>query len=104
MSWIDINLIANDRFVAVLLRFMSLPLLRESTADCIHEIISKGMDPVAKTKLIESFTAVLGNAGVMNVDEVRYLKLLSGQVSVSSVMSNLLLYYTLFLPRVAVKS
>ena len=70
MSWIDINLIANDKFVSVLLKFMSQPFLRESTCDCIHEIISKGMDPLTKTKLIESFTSVLKSAGVLDVDEV----------------------------------
>ena len=70
ISWIDINLIANDKFVPVIIRFMSAPLLRESACDCIHEIISKGMDPVAKTKLIESFAEVLENVGVLNIAEV----------------------------------
>lgn len=69
ISWIDINLIANEKFVPVIIRFMSAPLLRESACDCIHEIISKGMDPVAKTKLIESFAEVLENVGVLNVAE-----------------------------------
>lgn len=69
VSWIDIDLIANDRFVSILLQFMSRPLLRESTCDCIYEIISKGMDPVAKTKLIESFTSVLSSAGLLNVKQ-----------------------------------
>lgn len=67
VSWIDIGLIANDRFVPVFLRFMTQPLLRESTCDCIHEIISKGMDPIAKTKLIESFASVLNSAGILSV-------------------------------------
>uniref|UniRef100_T1JL81 Exportin-T n=1 Tax=Strigamia maritima TaxID=126957 RepID=T1JL81_STRMM len=53
VSWIDINLIANDQFVNVLLRFLSNRYLREAACDCIHEIVSKGMDPVAKTKLSE---------------------------------------------------
>ena len=70
VSWIDINLIANDKFVTVLLKFMSEPLLRESTCDCIHEIISKGMEPLMKTKLIESFISVLKTAGVLDVTEV----------------------------------
>lgn len=70
ISWIDIGLIANDKFVPVILRFMSMPLLRESACDCIHEIISKGMDPIAKIKLVESFTDVLENVGVLNLSEV----------------------------------
>jgi exportin-T len=70
ISWIDISLIANDKFVPVIIRFMSMPLLRESACDCIHEVISKGMDPVAKTKLVESFTDVLEKIGVLNLSEV----------------------------------
>ena len=73
ISWIDIGLIANDKFVPVIIRFMSMPLLRESACDCIHEIISKGMDPVAKTKLVESFTDVLENIGVLNLSEVSFI-------------------------------
>ncbi|KAJ8301279.1 hypothetical protein KUTeg_020266 [Tegillarca granosa] len=69
ISWIDISLIANDKFVPILLKFMSNVLVRESACDCIHDIINKGMDPVAKTKLIESFTEVLENAGVLNPKE-----------------------------------
>ncbi|XP_013382049.1 exportin-T [Lingula anatina] len=69
VSWIDINMIANNKFVEVLIRFMRMNLLRESACDCIHEIISKGMDPVAKTKLIESFTNVLDSAGVIHPTE-----------------------------------
>ncbi|XP_062575597.1 exportin-T-like isoform X1 [Saccostrea cucullata] len=69
VTWIDINLIANDKFVQVLLEFMSMPLLRESACDCIHDIINKGMEPVAKTKLIESFTSILQVRGIFNPQE-----------------------------------
>ncbi|XP_056000713.1 exportin-T-like isoform X2 [Ostrea edulis] len=69
VSWIDINLIANDKFVQVLLEFMSMPLLRESACDCILDVINKGMEPVAKTKLIESFTSILQNRGIFNIQE-----------------------------------
>ena len=43
VSWIDINLIANQRFVDALLRYMSIKNLREAACDCIHGIIIKGM-------------------------------------------------------------
>ncbi|XP_069101295.1 exportin-T-like isoform X2 [Argopecten irradians] len=69
VSWIDINLIANDKVVAALLRFMSQPLLRESACDCILDIINKGMDSIAKTKLVESFTSVLESQGILNPPE-----------------------------------
>lgn len=70
VSWIEITLVANDRFVPVLLRFLNQPLLRESAADCIYEVISKGMDPMAKLRLVESFFTVLDGAGVLNPPEV----------------------------------
>ncbi|XP_077981134.1 exportin-T-like [Glandiceps talaboti] len=65
VSWIDITLIANDRFVSLLLRHLGVDVLRESACDCLLEIISKGMDPMAKTELIESLIKVLENAGVL---------------------------------------
>lgn len=65
ISWIDISLIANDRFVCKMVDHLKEPLLREAAADCIHEIITKGMDPVTKTQLIESFVTVLDQAGVL---------------------------------------
>lgn len=65
ISWIDISLIANDRFVRKLVDHLKEPLIREAAADCIHEIITKGMDPVTKTQLIESFVTVLDQAGVL---------------------------------------
>ena len=72
VSWIDITLVANDRFVSILLEFMSNVLLRESACDCISEIINKGMDPQAKLKLIESFMTVLQSINVFNIKEVRF--------------------------------
>lgn len=65
IAWIDISLIANDRFVCKLVDHLKEPLLREAAADCIHEIITKGMDPVTKAQLIESFVTVLDQAGVL---------------------------------------
>jgi len=68
--WIDVSLIANDRFVQVLLRFMTVPLLRESACDCVHEVICKGMEASAKTALIESFVSVLETAGLLKIADV----------------------------------
>ncbi|XP_071784413.1 exportin-T-like [Asterias amurensis] len=79
VCWIDINLIANDRFVSLLLRYLSIDVLRESACDCFHEIISKGMDPIAKTELVESITKVLHDSGVIppSDDDVDFLAKLS---------------------------
>ncbi|XP_043086682.1 exportin-T [Puntigrus tetrazona] len=69
VSWIDLNLIANDRFVNVLLSHMSMEELREEACDCLFEIINKGMDPVDKTKLVESLCQVLQSAGFFNIEQ-----------------------------------
>jgi exportin-T len=69
--WIDINLVANDKFVPVLVQQLSACSLREASADCIHDIICKGMDPILKTKLIESFSSVFASAGVWNSVKVK---------------------------------
>jgi len=68
--WIDINLVANDKFVPVLVNELSDVNLREASAECIHDIICKGMDPVLKTKLIESFSSVLSNVGIWQALQV----------------------------------
>ena len=57
-------------FPSALLRYMSVEVLRESACDCIHEIIMKGMEPVAKRELIESLVSVLEKSGVLQLQEV----------------------------------
>lgn len=57
-------------FASALLRYMSVEFLRESACDCIHEIIMKGMEPVAKRELIESLVSVLEKSGVLQLQEV----------------------------------
>ncbi|KAE8281121.1 Exportin-T Exportin(tRNA) tRNA exportin [Larimichthys crocea] len=69
VSWIDLNLIANDRFVNLLLSQMSVEELREEACDCLFEIVNKGMDPMDKTKLVESLCQVLQSAGFFNVEQ-----------------------------------
>ncbi|KAL5516022.1 hypothetical protein EMCRGX_G001278 [Ephydatia muelleri] len=87
VSWIDINLIANDRFVGLLLKYLSVKLLRENAAACLNNIVSKGMEPLAKNNLVESFFKILVSVGVftsatsedMDVDfETTLAKLMSG--------------------------
>jgi exportin-T len=70
IAWINIDLIANMRFVDLLVRFLREQPLREAAADCLHDIVAKGMDPVAKIKLVESLFSVLDSAGILNIDMV----------------------------------
>uniref|UniRef100_A0A4W3HR50 Exportin-T n=1 Tax=Callorhinchus milii TaxID=7868 RepID=A0A4W3HR50_CALMI len=85
VSWIDLNLIANDRFVNMLLSHMSVEVLREEACDCLFEIVNKGMDPVDKTKLVESLCQVLLASGFFNTEQeedvdflARFSKLVNG--------------------------
>ena len=70
VSWIDISLVVNDSFIPLLLDFMRNEDVRENACDCLCEIVSKGMEPVAKMKLIESLMTLLENAGVLVVSQV----------------------------------
>lgn len=54
----------------LLLSQMSMAELREEACDCLFEIVNKGMDPLDKTKLVESLCQVLQSAGFFNVDQV----------------------------------
>lgn len=58
-------------FVGLLLSHMSVEELREEACDCLLEIVNKGMDPLDKTKLVESLSRVLQSAGFFNVEQVR---------------------------------
>ncbi|XP_055506628.1 exportin-T isoform X1 [Leucoraja erinacea] len=85
VSWIDLNLIANERFVNVLLSHMSVEVLREEACDCLFEIVNKGMDPIDKTKLVESLCQVLMASGFFNTEQeddvdflARFSKLVNG--------------------------
>lgn len=71
IAWINIALIANQRFVELLVRFLREAPLREAAADCLHDIVAKGMEPVAKTKLVESLLSVLDSAGILNIEMVQ---------------------------------
>ena len=64
----DIGFFANDRMVSLLLRFLVKENLREAACDAVHDIVSKGMEPVAKTSLIESFMGVLDSAGIFKCE------------------------------------
>ena len=54
ISWIDITLIANDRYYALLFNFLRNPEYLEGAGGCINELILKGMDPLPKMELIKS--------------------------------------------------
>uniref|UniRef100_A0A2I3NFM1 Exportin-T n=1 Tax=Papio anubis TaxID=9555 RepID=A0A2I3NFM1_PAPAN len=85
VSWIDLSLIANDRFINMLLGHMSIEVLREEACDCLFEVVNKGMDPADKMKLVESLCQVLQSAGFFSIDQeedvdflARFSKLVNG--------------------------
>ena len=54
---------------------MSVEVLRESACDCIHEIIMKGMEPLAKKEQVESdsLLSVLEKSSILEPQEVKWL-------------------------------
>ena len=56
---------------------MSVEVLRESACDCIHEIIMKGMEPLAKKELVESLLSVLEKSSILEPQEVNDYSCLS---------------------------
>ncbi|KAJ6651387.1 hypothetical protein lerEdw1_020960 [Lerista edwardsae] len=85
VSWIELSLIANERFINMLLGHMSVEVLREEACDCLFEIVNKGMDPIDKTKLVETLCQVLQSAGLFSIDQeedvdflARFSKLVNG--------------------------
>ncbi|KAI7697392.1 Exportin-T [Sarcoptes scabiei] len=55
ISWIDINLITNDSIMSTLMVLFSDVQYCSPALDCFISILRKGMDPLAKTRLIEDF-------------------------------------------------
>ena len=47
-AWIDITLVANARFMGLLVPFMRTPALHEGACACLTEIVVKRMDASAK--------------------------------------------------------
>jgi exportin-T len=70
ISWIDINLVVNDQFFPLLVQQLSRTDLREDTADCLLFIVTKGMEPLQKMKLVESLSNILDAANVLNPQNV----------------------------------
>ena len=42
-----------------------MPALRESAADCLRDIVTKGMEPQPKIELVESLAKMLETTGVL---------------------------------------
>lgn len=53
VCWVDISLVANPRFMGLLLPFMSTPALHEGACSCLAEIVAKRMDSAAKLAHLE---------------------------------------------------
>ena len=59
ISWIDINIVVNDRFIPLLFEFAqsSVPL-RADACFCLRSIVIKGTDPDTKTKLVAQLNLI----------------------------------------------
>ncbi|KAJ3174228.1 pre-tRNA nuclear export protein [Geranomyces variabilis] len=61
VSWIDINLVVSESFIAALYQFLGQESLRSAACDCLTEIVGKGMLPLDKLNLVQALnvTSVL---------------------------------------------
>ncbi|GFR43596.1 hypothetical protein Agub_g4693, partial [Astrephomene gubernaculifera] len=60
IPWIDIGLVANDKFLPLLLSLMDSPHggLRMAAVDCVTEVVAKRMEALPKLNLIQSMKIV----------------------------------------------
>ncbi|KAG0242703.1 pre-tRNA nuclear export protein [Actinomortierella wolfii] len=57
VSWIDITLIVNEKFVSLIYGFLNTSM-RSAAAECLTDIIKKGMKPLDKLELISVLNVV----------------------------------------------
>ena len=60
VSWIDITLIANERFLNPIFRFLSsdVDVLREGACECATGLVNKGMSPSTKIQFLQSLQII----------------------------------------------
>ncbi|MEW5306130.1 MAG: hypothetical protein WDW36_008620 [Sanguina aurantia] len=60
ISWVDIGLVANEQFVALLNSLLDAesPMLCGAATDCLMEIVAKRMDAVQKLQLVQAMNIV----------------------------------------------
>eukprot|EP00316_Scyphosphaera_apsteinii_P000353 CAMPEP_0119324400 /NCGR_PEP_ID=MMETSP1333-20130426/63108_1 /TAXON_ID=418940 /ORGANISM="Scyphosphaera apsteinii, Strain RCC1455" /LENGTH=1057 /DNA_ID=CAMNT_0007332091 /DNA_START=141 /DNA_END=3314 /DNA_ORIENTATION=+ len=83
VSWIDISLIANGRFMEAFLKFLHQPQLHEGACLCLSEVVSKRMDAVAKLEHLTRLSIVsrLADAASSSVQLSSAFAALSSAVS-----------------------
>lgn len=52
LAWIDISLIANERFMSLIYNILLTNPIRDCAAVCLTDIVKKGMKPLDKLQLI----------------------------------------------------
>ncbi|KAF9969790.1 pre-tRNA nuclear export protein [Actinomortierella ambigua] len=57
VAWIDITLIVNEKFVSLIYGFLNTPM-RSAAAECLTDVIKKGMKPLDKLELISVLSVV----------------------------------------------
>ena len=62
-----------------LLIYLTVPLLKESTAECLHNIVSKGMEPVPKIELVEGLCERLMDMHILSTVSTKVVKKLNSE-------------------------
>ncbi|VDP49151.1 unnamed protein product [Soboliphyme baturini] len=67
ISWIDINLVASERFIALLLKCLGDIEFLEAATDCLCSLVTKGMDAKLKLQLIVALEEALKRCPLFTV-------------------------------------
>ncbi|KAJ1966482.1 pre-tRNA nuclear export protein [Dipsacomyces acuminosporus] len=84
VSWIDINLIVNQHFMAILFGLLKAPVLHNEACHCLTEIIGKGMRPMEKLYLLQ-FLNVIDVMNQLEVDGVEFAEQVGKLANVTGV-------------------
>ncbi|KAI8325618.1 Xpo1-domain-containing protein [Martensiomyces pterosporus] len=84
VSWIDINLIVNQPFMAVLFDLLKSPTLHNDACRCLAEIIGKGMRPMEKLYLLQ-FLSIIDVMGQLETSDVEFAEQVGKLANVTAV-------------------
>lgn len=74
IAWIEVSLIANEKFIPLIVAGIKIEETQEAAADCICSILQKGMDSRTKFQLISAIDDYLIKNGVFDLLLVRKMK------------------------------
>ncbi|CDS03104.1 hypothetical protein LRAMOSA00506 [Lichtheimia ramosa] len=84
IAWMDISLVVNDQVMSALYELLSDPNLRIAACECLAEVVSKGMLPLDKLRMIQmlNLTDTLGRLELSDSDFVEHVARLTNVLGI----------------------